>query len=300
MLGGRSHRVSTKGNLQQSMRANYGEHGVDNYYKQVGASYRNPHFPGVRACMFTWLERWWAHEKTAIGPRSPLIFDMACGAGEVTVAAYEWWKRGGVQPSKKGIAPQTCDSSSTKADGLEGEPSTPMVRQAPDGLLITAADPYTQVAYTERTTLPCAPLTFRDISEGLLPPNVSSTTTIGVSRANDVQSSIDRIDMVVCSFALHLVESSSELFALLRELSTKAVWLVVLAPHKKPEIKEGWGWVKWDSETWCECGMHDRKEFILERVHCRVYRSINVPDSGHEVVERGAGEWFKQDDPMHK
>ncbi|KAG6372858.1 hypothetical protein JVT61DRAFT_7292 [Boletus reticuloceps] len=142
---------------------------------------------------------------------------------------------------------------------------------------------YTQVAYTERTTLPCAPLTFREISEGLLPP----------SRANDVQSSIDRIDIVVCSFALHLIESSSELFALLRELSTKAVWLVVLAPHKKPEIKEGWGWVKWDSETWCECGMHDRKEFILE--------SINVPDSGHEVVERGAGEWsFKQDDTMHK
>ena len=31
--GGRSHRVSTTGNLQQSMRANYGEHGVDNVRK---------------------------------------------------------------------------------------------------------------------------------------------------------------------------------------------------------------------------------------------------------------------------
>lgn len=92
--------------------------------------------------------------------------------------------------------------------------------------------------------------------------------------------------MVVCSFALHLVESSSELFALLRELSTKALWLVVLAPHKRPEvrtclfrspvgftictqIKEGWGWVKWDSESWSECSMHDRKEFVQER---RVHR----------------------------
>lgn len=42
--------------------------------------------------------------------------------------------------------------------------------------------------------------------------------------------------MVVCSFALHLVESPSELFSLLWELSTKARWLVILAPHKKPEV----------------------------------------------------------------
>jgi hypothetical protein len=61
--------------------------------------------------------------------------------------------------------------------------------------------------------------------------------------------------MTVCSFALHLIESPSELFALLWELrcvahiistciqirrltntSTKCRWLVVLAPHKKPEV----------------------------------------------------------------
>lgn len=51
--------------------------------------------------------------------------------------------------------------------------------------------------------------------------------------------------------------------------------------------------------------MNDRREFILERcvhnrrryvphgehvffrVHCRVYRSINVPDAGCDVAERG-------------
>lgn len=66
---------------------------------------------------------------------------------------------------------------------------------------------------------------------------VSNATSVGVNRESDVEVSIDRIDMVVCSFALHLVESSSELFALLRELSTKALWLVVLAPHKKPEVR---------------------------------------------------------------
>lgn len=160
-----------------------------------------------------------------------------------------------MQPNKKGIACQKRDTLPTKTDELEGESPTPVIRQVPDDLLITAADPvsmpaeaskteithaelqYTQVAYAERTTLPCTPLTFRDISEGLLPSTVSTATSIGVSRACNGDASIGRIDMVVCSFALHLVESSSELFALLRELSTKALWLVVLAPHKKPEVR---------------------------------------------------------------
>lgn len=44
--------------------------------------------------------------------------------------------------------------------------------------------------------------------------------------------------MVICSFALHLIDNASELFALLWELSTKFRWLVVLAPHKKPEVSE--------------------------------------------------------------
>lgn len=47
------------------------------------------------------------------------------------------------------------------------------------------------------------------------------------------------IDIVICSFALHLIESPSELFSLLWELSTKVKWLVVLAPHKKPEARVG-------------------------------------------------------------
>lgn len=130
--------------------------------------------------------RWWAHEKSALGSRSPLIFDMACGAsppyllnsctqtrnftsirqvtefllfavsdtqrhiidesGEVTIAAYEWWKRGvsGISPSKKGIAypPQTPGPLSTKMiDGLEGGSSNPTIKRVPDDLSITATDP---------------------------------------------------------------------------------------------------------------------------------------------------------------
>jgi hypothetical protein len=44
------------------------------------------------------------------------------------------------------------------------------------------------------------------------------------------------MDMVICSFALHLLDDSSQLWALLSELSWKATWLIVLEPHKKPEV----------------------------------------------------------------
>ena len=87
----------------------------------------------------------------------------------------------------------------------------------------------------------------------------------------------NRIEMVVCSFALHLVESSSELFSLLWELSTKSRWLIVIAPHKKPEvrtmllkslwltdqIKTGWGWIKWNVDEWCEGQMNESKGELL-------------------------------------
>ena len=44
------------------------------------------------------------------------------------------------------------------------------------------------------------------------------------------------LDMIICSFALHLLEDSSQLWALLSELSWKATWLIILEPHKKPEV----------------------------------------------------------------
>jgi hypothetical protein len=105
-------------------------------------------------------------------------------------------------------------------------------------------------------------------------------------------------DMIVCSFALHLLTEPSELFALLDELSRRATWLVIVAPHKKPEvrpvasrtadcqrrtdaqlvpfptctaslhftcshfpdlplvtqIKETWGWSRWDMAAWQPAG----------------------------------------------
>ncbi|KAG6887252.1 hypothetical protein C0992_013152 [Termitomyces sp. T32_za158] len=55
----------------------------------------------------------------------------------------------------------------------------------------------------------------------------------------------------------------SELFSLLWELSSKARWLVILAPHKKPEIKDGWGWSKWNVHAWESSRMVDNVPEIL-------------------------------------
>jgi hypothetical protein len=166
------------------------------------------------------------------------------------------------------------------------------------------------VAYEERTSFPCARLSFRQIAEGSLPDQLSFVTHLDDATFRTSEPP-PPIEIVICSFALHLVQSPSELFALLWELSTKAKWLVLLEPHKKPEvslyllsrenlkmkqncqIKAGWGWTKWDVDRWQGCQMSDkhgellydrycsinlavREAYTGPRVHCRTYRSLNM------------------------
>ncbi|KAG6854678.1 hypothetical protein C0991_003327 [Blastosporella zonata] len=106
--------------------------------------------------------------------------------------------------------------------------------------------------------MPCSSLSFKDIAEGALPPLSTDTPT-----TDSPTATYPIVDLIICSFALHLVESPSELFSLLWELSSKARWLVILAPHKKPEIKDGWGWSKWNVDTWESTRMVDNVPEIL-------------------------------------
>ena len=73
------------------------------YYKKVGATYRNPHYPGIRLCLLSWFNRcgcfivsffsgwaqtlrvssWWQTQSsntatTRLG--QIMFFDMACGS----------------------------------------------------------------------------------------------------------------------------------------------------------------------------------------------------------------------------
>ncbi|MFB2897000.1 hypothetical protein ACE1CI_29145 [Aerosakkonemataceae cyanobacterium BLCC-F50] len=93
---------------------------------------------------------------------------------------------------------------------------------------IDGIDPYTYNAYFERTGKQAEIYTFEDIAAGVLTGRNYS--------------------LIVCSFALHLV-SQSRLPLLLYQLSLIADTMVIVTPHKRPQLKAEWGWIFLDEIT---------------------------------------------------
>lgn len=125
-------------------------------------------------------------------------------------------------------------------------------------LLVSACDPYTHDLYTTRTGFPCGKQSFRDIQvDGL---------AVEEGRSNN------KYDVIVCSFALHLCPAS-EVFGLLYTLSRAAKWLVVLAPHKRPEVRTEMGWER------------KGQEVMIERTRGRLYQSLNFEDEREDSGE---------------
>ncbi|KAI8587907.1 hypothetical protein BDZ88DRAFT_214491 [Geranomyces variabilis] len=236
-----------------SMRENYTKFGVERYYENVAHSYRNPHSEGVRKVLFNWMDKWLAHDSSVQTQQTTLtVLDMAAGSGEVTEALDLWTARRTQPARRKGPPlPQQLHQQQLKEQAL----SLP----SPISISITATDPFTSPAYTARTSRPCLPLSFTDIANGMLP--TADPPVI--------------YDLVVCSFALHLLTDPSEIFSLLWELSSRARWLLIIAPGKQPVIKEGWGWAQWDVNRWCEARGNDKAEIVEERCRGRVFKSVN-------------------------
>ena len=107
---------------------------------------------------------------------------------------------------------------------------------------IDAIDPYTFEAYERRTGAPAGRETFEQIAEGALAGRSYS--------------------LIVCSFALHLLERS-RLPQVCVQLSLISPALLVLTPHKRPHVREEWGW-------------SIEREMVVQRVRSRLYRSRNV------------------------
>ncbi|KAL7411202.1 hypothetical protein BDY24DRAFT_443361 [Mrakia frigida] len=192
-------------------------------------------------------------------------------------------------------------------------------------ILPVLTDEATLPLFTHRLpshTPPPLPLSFLQVSLGKLPFPTSYTPT-------EPLNPFPKFDFVVCSFGLHLVgafelrndgvrsygavkveekkKMDSELFGLLWELSGRAEWLVVLGTGKKPVIRDGSGWVRWDLATWAPArhqgfggkkggedddeedeedeedvvveGAEELKDSAIEvmrdRVRLRVYKSVN-------------------------
>ena len=108
------------------------------------------------------------------------------------------------------------------------------------GAKVAGIDPYTFEAYLKRTGLNAEKYSFDDIANGALEGRHYS--------------------LIVCSFALHLVELS-KLPMLMFQLAQITDTLLILTPHKRPQLKPEWGW-------------NLQAEILEDRVRARLYRTL--------------------------
>jgi hypothetical protein len=104
---------------------------------------------------------------------------------------------------------------------------------------IDAIDPFTFAAYEQRSGQPAGRETFEQIADGVL--------------------SGRHYTLIVCSYALHLLEES-RLPRLCWQLSRISPAFLILTPHKRPTLRAAWGWKL-------------RHEIVLDRVRSRLYAS---------------------------
>jgi len=105
---------------------------------------------------------------------------------------------------------------------------------------IDAVDAYSCKYYENETNKKCDIISFDDIIHGAL-DNKKYTT-------------------IICSFALHLLETS-KLPIFLYKLSQISNQLLILSPHKRPEIREEWGWLL-------------QNEMVINKVRTRLFDNI--------------------------
>jgi SAM-dependent methyltransferase len=121
--------------------------------------------------------------------------------------------------------------------------------------VIHGIDPYTGEAYRERTGQEAEPFSFEEIAAGVLAGRTYS--------------------LIVCSFALHLLEPS-RLPGVCYRLAEVGETLLVLTPHKRPAIRPAWGW-SLEGEH-----VHAR---VRMRYYCSSIRAVQLPLR----VQRGDG-----------
>ena len=104
---------------------------------------------------------------------------------------------------------------------------------------IDGVDPYTGPAYQTRTGQAAEPYSFEQVAAGALDGR--------------------RYSLIVCSYALHLLDPS-RLPRLVYQLSRLSPSLLVLTPHKRPHLRPEWGWTL-------------VSEMVVERVRARFYHA---------------------------
>lgn len=111
---------------------------------------------------------------------------------------------------------------------------------------VEACEPFLLEQYARRTGAAAERHAFEDVAAGALAGRAYS--------------------LVVCSFALHLAEPS-RLPGICAQLALVAPALLVLTPHKRPELRPEWG-------------LALAGEFVWARVRCRLYGSERFSPGG--------------------
>lgn len=104
---------------------------------------------------------------------------------------------------------------------------------------IDAVDGFLSKEYEKEIKKPCHSMTFDDIAKGSLKGHNYS--------------------LIICSYALHLLDYS-KLPHFLWSMSEITDDLLIIDPHKRPYIKETWGWAL-------------EKEILIDRVRSRHFTS---------------------------
>lgn len=105
---------------------------------------------------------------------------------------------------------------------------------------IDAVDAYTCKFYTLETGRKCNTISFENIINGDLDGNHYTT--------------------IICSFALHLLDPS-KLPTLAYKLTQICDHLLIISPHKRPQLREDWGWEL-------------ENEAVIDRVTSKLYKNI--------------------------
>jgi len=74
----------------------------------------------------------------------------------------------------------------------------------------------------------------------------------------------DRYDVIIISYALHLVKESM-LHSFCHKLASLAKRLIIISPHKFPVMKETFGWKEIENS-------------VMDRIHFRVYDSLEYEE----------------------
>jgi SAM-dependent methyltransferase len=149
----------------KGIRNAYEAYGAEEYYRQFGESYENPHQAQISALLQRNAHRWDLNKG---------VLDFCAGGGEATLA---------IAPMAKGP--------------------------------VTGCDPFTHNLYEQQTGNTCLRLSFDDVLKG---------ATLG------------DFGVVICSFALHLCPQK-DLFSVTWALLNAAPTLVIITPHKRPELE---------------------------------------------------------------